>query len=390
MQSAGRPEIPLREPIDQDFKNNRKMAKQLYNQERVEKVKQNKEFHQQMIDQQMDALLKREKKKEKQLEDERKQLEKDQKIIREQNERKRQQVLEMKKKLLKDKEKELKDQEKKVQDQYDKYISEKDERMKRQQEELFQLDLEQMKEIKDKHGAIQQKIRREQEEVEIQLKVIEEKLNIKEKAKIEKLIKKQEDLKIHSEIVSTRLNHVKELSTSINAELIQRDLEKMSKTVKNKEEKIKKDIIDLKVKNQRKFENIELKQKDIQRRTREQFNYYQQKNNLRDQLITDVKEALKEDVEKKKELSLLRKMDQEENFMRSQNFHNMYKQKLQEKLSEKKDRAERIKEQQKRIADMCGTVRTIDPFRSVISGAGNQMANKTVTHLRTKSVGINF
>jgi hypothetical protein len=37
----------------------------------------------------------------------------------------------------------------------------------------------------------------------------------------------------------------------------------MSKTVKNKEEKIKKDIIDLKVKNQRKVENIDLKMKDI-------------------------------------------------------------------------------------------------------------------------------
>ena len=33
----------------------------------------------------------------------------------------------------------------------------------------------------------------------------------------------------------------------------------MSKTVKNKEEKIKKDIEDIKIKNQRKFESIEHK-----------------------------------------------------------------------------------------------------------------------------------
>lgn len=87
------------------------------------------------------------------------------------------------------------------------------------------------------------------------------------------------------------------------------------------------------------------KQRDLQRQMREQHNYYQQKQALRDQLVTDVKEAIREDVDKKRELSLLRKMDQEENYMRSMNFHNMYKQKLLEKLSEKKERAERIKEQ---------------------------------------------
>lgn len=59
--------------------------------------------------------------------------------------------------------------------------------------------------------------------------------------------------------------------------------------------------------------------------------------------------------------------------MRSMNFHNMYKQKLQEKISEKKERADRIKEQQRRIADMVigggisNTVRTtLDPFRSTL------------------------
>lgn len=41
----------------------------------------------------------------------------------------------------------------------------------------------------------------------------------------------------------------------------------------------------------------------------------------------------------KKEISLLKKKDQEENFERGQNFHKMYKQKLMEKINEKKDRA---------------------------------------------------
>lgn len=52
-------------------------------------------------------------------------------------------------------------------------------------------------------------------------------------------------------------------------------------------------------------------------------------------MVSEVKDAIREDVEKKKELSLLRKLDQEENYHRSLNFHNMYKAKLQEKIAEK-------------------------------------------------------
>jgi hypothetical protein len=65
---------------------------------------------------------------------------------------------------------------------------------------------------------------------------------------------------------------------------------------------------------------------------------------MREQLVADVKDALKEDMDKKKELSYLRKMDQEENYHRSMNFHSMYKQKLVEIISEKKERADKIKE----------------------------------------------
>ena len=41
-----RTEIPLREPIDLEMKLNRKLAKQLYNQERLAKVKMNKDLNQ--------------------------------------------------------------------------------------------------------------------------------------------------------------------------------------------------------------------------------------------------------------------------------------------------------------------------------------------------------
>ena len=36
-------DIPLREPLDEDFKLNRKLAKQIYEKERLEKVQKNKQ-----------------------------------------------------------------------------------------------------------------------------------------------------------------------------------------------------------------------------------------------------------------------------------------------------------------------------------------------------------
>jgi len=74
-------------------------------------------------------------------------------------------------------------------------------------------------------------------------------------------------------------------------------------------------------------------------------------------LIKEVKDAMKEEVDQKKENSLLKKKDQIENFERGKNFHNLYKQKLVERLLEKKERATRVKDQQKRIASICATQR---------------------------------
>ena len=42
-----------------------------------------------------------------------------------------------------------------------------------------------------------------------------------------------------------------------------------------------------------------------------------------------------EEHEQRKEIAMLRKLDQQENFMRSKNFHNLYKQKLAERILEK-------------------------------------------------------
>ena len=68
----------------------------------------------------------------------------------------------------------------------------------------------------------------------MQLKIIEEKLKRKQEAKLDKLLKKQENLKMHSELVQSKMQAVKELSTSLNHEVIQKDLQKMQQNLKNR------------------------------------------------------------------------------------------------------------------------------------------------------------
>jgi hypothetical protein len=112
--------------------------------------------------------------------------------------------------------------------------------------------------------------------------------------------------------------------------------------------------------------------------------YYDTRLKERNDKVEHLKQALKEDVETRKELSLLRKADQEENYMRGMNIHNIYKQKLVEKLIEKRDRADKIKEQQQRISDLCRTVRHTSLARTspvavtkVVMSPAKEIAKKT-------------
>lgn len=57
----------------------------------------------------------------------------------------------------------------------------------------------------------------------------------------------------------------------------------------------------------------------------EKATYLRQKDRQRGKLITEIKEALKEDIDQKKEISLLKKKDQMENYERGKNFHQLYK-----------------------------------------------------------------
>ena len=54
--------------------------------------------------------------------------------------------------------------------------------------------------------------------------------------------------------------------------------------------------------------------KIIQKDNKRRSDYLNTKSNHRDQLLLDIREAIKEDCDKKREISNLKKKDQEENF----------------------------------------------------------------------------
>ena len=60
--------------------------------------------------------------------------------------------------------------------------------------------------------------------------------------------------------------------------------------------------------------------------------------------MNEIKEAFHEDVEQRKEITMLKKKDQMENYERGKNFHHLYKQKLVERILEKKERGDRVKQ----------------------------------------------
>lgn len=86
-------------------------------------------------------------------------------------------------------------------------------------------------------------------------------------------------------------------------------------------------------------------------------NRIRDRSNRNDQIIKEIHDRNRENLDKRKEIMHLRKMDQEENFTRSKNFHELYKLKLVEKILEKSERADNIKREQERIAKACSTNR---------------------------------
>ena len=74
------------------------------------------------------------------------------------------------------------------------------------------------------------------------------------------------------------------------------------------------------------------KQKEI---FKDNLNKIKQRSKRNDEIIKEINDRNKDNLDKRKEIMNLRKLDQEENYTRSKNFHEFYKLKLVEKIIEK-------------------------------------------------------
>ena len=102
-------------------------------------------------------------------------------------------------------------------------------------------------------------------------------------------------------------------------------------------------ITQMRSKRNEKFNIVKTNQTNVNNEFKEKYSYLQEKDETRSKLVNEIKEAFHEDIEQRKEISFLKKKDQMENFERGKNFHQLYKQKLVERILEKKERGDRVK-----------------------------------------------
>ena len=161
---------------------------------------------------------------------------------------------------------------------------------------------------------------------------------------MEKIEQHKQSLRSHTERVIARAHEVKELSNTGGFEKQRKYLNKIQKSIKNKEKEDKVKLEVLKESHEKRLGQIDTNLKDLKHRLKDQLRYYDKRLKERYEKVDELRAVIREDNETKKELNMLRKADQEENYHRSLNIHNIYKQKLLEKIIEKRERAEKIKE----------------------------------------------
>ena len=191
----------------------------------------------------------------------------------------------------------------------------------------------------------------------MRLRSIEDKLLRHEEMRGAKIEQHQMSLRSHTERVIQKGIQVKEASNTDGFSKKERYYKKVEKSLKAKQKEDEAKIERLKDYNHKRDEAVEGNLHEIKHKHKQQVRYYDTRLKERNNKVEEVRNVLKEDIDTKKELNMLRKADQEENFLRGMNIHNIYKQKLVEKIIEKRERAEKIKEQQMRIADLCRVVR---------------------------------
>jgi len=106
----------------------------------------------------------------------------------------------------------------------------------------------------------------------------------------------------------------------------------MHKTLKRIQncEKLKKDLEkkaaeERKTKRDERWAVVMENNKSLRHDNKDTLNYLKEKEQKMNNLISEIKAAIHEDIEQKKEITLLKKKDQMENLERGKNFNQLYK-----------------------------------------------------------------
>lgn len=355
--SDSRVDIPLREPLETEYRLNRKLAKQIYNKERVQMVLDKKDELSREMQQNIEKYNREQKKIQKKYEETIKRTMDTQANKRKEYFSKHEDVVFRAKQLKKDLEREQRDNLNKLLEKFEQAEHNKEEFLNKQKEDRLKKESMESEIKKNRNSRLHQQKLKHEEDMEKLYHDINEKVT--------------RGTEIHNQINQTKAMQAKEIAEQARRVAEQQkqiefhgDLEKLTKAFENVKKCDKTKSAQLKAMiDQNVSKRNEWIQRTNERKNELRMQYKEQQESLRDKdkyrknLINEIKEAIQEDIEQKKEISLLKKKDQIENLERGKNFHLLYKQKLVERLLEKKERAERVKIQQKRIADLCSTQR---------------------------------
>ncbi|TNV71250.1 hypothetical protein FGO68_gene7277 [Halteria grandinella] len=336
------PDIPLREPLEFEYRLNRKLAKQIYQQEKQERVLSNKQREELEKIQKQQSLIKEYTEKEKKFMKDKREIEeaiqhKHHKIRekREMTQHKRQQMMQ-------EREFQLRAKEQKIKAETEKFKTIQDNKKQEKQEELFRIDLERELDKRDKNGRFMQIKQKEQREIEQRMRSFEDKLHRYQQN--HELIFREKTEKRHQYAID------QERLVKLAEEQRLEGLLKTHKTIQKtqKFEEARKDLREARLYKQemekeKKRQQREAKLREIRESESTKRGYLIKRQKERSQAIEGMRNAWREDNEQKKEIYYLRRLDQQENLTRTKNFY------LADKVFEKMYRAQSIKENREQV-----------------------------------------
>lgn len=120
-------------------------------------------------------------------------------------------------------------------------------------------------------------------------------------------------------------------------------VKKGNTSYKNKKEELETKVQKLQDETFKKESAVSSNKVDLRRQDREKIKYFNTKAKQRDNSVREIKSAIAEDLEQRKEIAKLRKMDRDEFMNRRNHYETLEKQKIWQSIQEKHARADMIK-----------------------------------------------